>query len=113
MTEREPERGDGGEEPETAKSRLLFVVARGQGGLRAAIERVLRCLPGLEVIEDRRAGRSFLPRSEPHPREDNRRSPGDPESDGPSGTATVALASTLAIAHAPRTAWASSFPHRA
>ena len=107
MSEREPERGGGGEEPAATKSRLLYIVARGQGGLRAAIEHVLRGLPGLEVIEDRREDGSLLSRSEPEPTGATQSSSGDPEPDRPSGTATAALAPTLAIARAPRTAWSA------
>ena len=97
MSEREPEWGDGGAEPGVTKSRLLFIVARGQGDLRAAIEHALWGLPGLEVIEDRRGDGTLLSRPQPEPKRDTQSSPGDPEPDRPSGTATATLAPTLAI----------------
>lgn len=113
MTERAPERGGGGEGPGPTRPRLLFIVARGQDGLRAAIEHVLRGVPEVEVIENRRGDGILLPHSKQEVQEDTALPPGDQgdgsavrRDDGSPGT-------NGGDAWAPRTAWSIPLPRRA
>jgi hypothetical protein len=112
MTERGVEREGATGGAERKASRLLFIVARGHADLRAAIERALEGLPGLEVVEDRRGDGTLLSRWDQGAGLDAPSS-GDPGSDHHSVAGAAPPAPTLAIARMPRIAWSLSHPHPA
>lgn len=102
MREPESDTGDAGDAA-GGGSKVLFVVARGQADLRAAIEWALRGLPGLEIIEDRRQDGSLLSRPEHESRGPSPPPSGDPDPDQPTGRDGPS-----AIARVPWTAWPGS-----